>query len=94
MEQIVGMPNASLPSCNPGQPFDPKTCSSNFEAYAGLKQVVNGMIAPSPCGTMGDGLTPCFPVTSVETSHLRRDSVRTGAALTTQPRLLASATTC
>ena len=73
MEQIVGIPNAPLPGCNPGQPFDPKTCSSNFEAYAGLKQVVNGMIAPSPCGTMGDGLTPCFPVTSVETSHLRQD---------------------
>ena len=73
MEQIVGIPNAPLPGCAPGRPFDPKTCSSNFEAYVGLEQVVNGMIAPSPCGTMGDGLTPCFPVTSVETPHLRQD---------------------
>jgi hypothetical protein len=84
-EEIVGVPNAGcppgvtcqtkppLPSCNPGLPFDPESCSSAFEAYAGLKQVVNGVIAPSPCGTMGDGLTPCFPVTSVETSHLRQD---------------------
>jgi hypothetical protein len=31
------------------------------------------VIAPSPCGTMGDGLTPCFAVTSVETPHLRQD---------------------
>jgi hypothetical protein len=73
MEEIVGIPNNSLPGCAPGQPFDPKTCASNFEAYAGVKQVVNGVIAPSPCGTMGDGLTPCFPVTSVETPHLRQD---------------------
>jgi hypothetical protein len=79
MEEIVGIPNNPLPSCGPGKPFDPgekhdkDACSSNFEAYVGLKQVVNGMIAPSPCGTMGDGLTPCFPVTSVETPRLRQD---------------------
>jgi hypothetical protein len=73
MEEIVGVPNNPLPGCSAGQPFDPKTCSSNFEAYAALKQVVNGVIAPSPCGTMGDGLQPCFPVTSIETSHLRQD---------------------
>jgi hypothetical protein len=73
MEEIVGIPNTTLPSCPPGAPFNPKTCSSNFEAYAGLKQTVKGVIAPSPCGTMGDGLMPCFPVTSVETPHLRQD---------------------
>jgi hypothetical protein len=73
MEEIVGIPNTTLPACAPGAPFDPKTCSSNFEAYAGLTQIVNGAIAPSPCGTMGDGLKPCFPVTSVETPHLRQD---------------------
>jgi hypothetical protein len=73
MEEIVGIPNNPLPGCAPGQPFDPKTCGSNFEAYAGLKQVVNGVIAPSPCGVMGDGRMPCFPVTSVETPHLRQD---------------------
>jgi hypothetical protein len=67
MEAIVGCPNNACPT------GFPNTNGSAFEAYAGLKQVVNGMIAPSPCGTMGDGLTPCFPVTSVETSHLRQD---------------------
>jgi len=47
---------------------------SNFEAYAGLKQTLSdGTIAPQPCGTMGDGLTPCFPVTSVATPNLRQD---------------------
>ena len=73
MEEIVGIPTTILPSCPPGAPFNPKTCSSNFEAYAGLKQIVNGKIAPSPCGSMGDGKMPCFPVTSVETPHLRQD---------------------
>ena len=73
MEEIVGIPNNSLPGCAAGQPFDPTMCGSNFESYAGVKQVVNGVIVPSPCGTMGDGLTPCFPVTSVETPHLRQD---------------------
>jgi hypothetical protein len=85
MEEIVGVPNAGcppgvkchtrppLPGCAPGQPFDPKNCASNFEAYGAPKQVVNGVIAPSPCGVMGDGLMPCFPVTSVETPHLRQD---------------------
>ena len=76
MEQIVGVPNNNNPSCNPRKPLNPQTlksCSTAFEAYAGLKQVVNGIIAPSPCGTMGDSLTPCFPVTNIETSHLRQD---------------------
>ena len=81
MEQIVGIPNNNAAGCSPLSPLIPKTlgtvqkpqCSTAFEAYAGLKQVVNGMVAPSPCGTMGDGLTPCFPVTSIETSHLRQD---------------------
>jgi hypothetical protein len=80
MEEIVGIPNNTLPPCPPGQPFESgdnskeqDPCSSNFEAYGAVKQVVNGVIAPSPCGTMGDGLTPCFPVTSVETPNLRQD---------------------
>jgi hypothetical protein len=67
MEAIVGCPNNACPK------GFPNTNGSAFEAYAGLKQVVNGMIAPSPCGTMGDGLKPCFPVTSIETSQLRQD---------------------
>lgn len=46
----------------------------NFEAYAALKQVdSHGVFAPTPCGTMGDGTTPCFPVTSVATPVLRQD---------------------
>lgn len=45
----------------------------NFEAYTAPTQKVNGALAPAPCGTMGDGLTPCFPVTSVATPNLRQD---------------------
>src|SRR5215471_2098892 len=47
---------------------------SNFEAYAALKQrLPDGTFAKTPCGTMGDGKTPCFPVTSVATPALRQD---------------------
>lgn len=47
---------------------------SNFEAYAALKQrLPNGQFALTPCGTMGTGATPCFPVTSVATPQLRQD---------------------
>ncbi len=47
---------------------------SNFEAYAALKQrLPNGTFALTPCGTMGTGATPCFPVTSVATPNLRQD---------------------
>jgi hypothetical protein len=50
----------------------------NFEGYAAVKQrLSNGVIAPTPCGTMGDPTlpagTPCFPVTSVATPQLRQD---------------------
>jgi hypothetical protein len=46
----------------------------NFEAYAALRQVnSHGVFAPTPCGSMGDGTTPCFPVTSVATPVLRQD---------------------
>ena len=47
---------------------------SNFEAYPALKQrLPNGQFAVTPCGTMGTGKTPCFPVTSVATPNLRQD---------------------
>lgn len=47
---------------------------SNFEAYAANKQVdSHGVFAGTPCGTMGDGTKPCFPVTSVATPTLRQD---------------------
>src|SRR5262244_1089110 len=47
---------------------------SNFEAYAALKQrLPDGTFALTPCGTMGTGKTPCFPVTSVATPQLRQD---------------------
>jgi hypothetical protein len=47
---------------------------SNFEAYAALRQVdAHGVFAPTPCGTMGNGTKPCFPVTSVATPALRQD---------------------
>jgi len=43
-----------------------------FEAYAATKQTVNGVLAPSPCGSMGDGLQPCFsPI--IATPGLRHD---------------------
>src|SRR5262249_28086726 len=56
----------------------------NFEAYAALKQVLpNGTFATQPCGTMQQtedpplpkppSATPCFPVSSVATPHLRQD---------------------
>jgi hypothetical protein len=50
----------------------------NFEGYAALKQrLSSGVIAPTPCGTMGDSTlpvgTPCFQVTSVATPRLRQD---------------------
>lgn len=45
-----------------------------FEAYAAIKQKdSHGVFRPTPCGTMGDGTTPCFPVTSVATPVLRQD---------------------
>lgn len=47
---------------------------SNFEAYAAPRQILShGVFAGTPCGTMGDGSQPCFPVTSVATPTLRQD---------------------
>ena len=47
---------------------------SHFEAYAALKQrLPGGVFARTPCGTMGTGAKPCFPVTSVATPVLRQD---------------------
>ncbi len=59
---------------------------SNFEAYAGLKQIVNGTFQTQPCGSMGPNGSPplpnppatnlttnCFPVTSEATPQLRQD---------------------
>lgn len=47
---------------------------SHFEAYAALKQILpNGQFALTPCGSMGTGAKPCFPVTSVATPALRQD---------------------
>jgi len=46
----------------------------NFEAYAALRQrLPGGVFALTPCGTMGTGAKPCFPVTSVATPALRQD---------------------
>jgi len=50
---------------------------SNFEAYPAPKQMVNGVVSPTPCGTMFDpnvpANTPCFSVASVATPNLRQD---------------------
>ena len=53
--------------------FTLQSIIGNFEAYGAPTQMVNGVLAPAPCGSMGDGLTPCFPVTSVATPALRHD---------------------
>jgi len=51
---------------------------SNFEAYPALKQAVgNGVLAPTPCGSLFDPNippnSPCFSVASVATPNLRQD---------------------
>ena len=51
---------------------------SNFEAYPALKQSVgNGVLAPTPCGSLFDANippnSPCFSVASVATPNLRQD---------------------
>lgn len=47
---------------------------SNFEAYAApIQRLAGGVFARTPCGTMGTGARPCFPVTSVATPRLRQD---------------------
>lgn len=55
-----------------------QTIVSNFEAYPALKQAVgNGVLAPTPCGSMFDSNipinSPCFSVASVATPNLRED---------------------
>jgi hypothetical protein len=51
---------------------------SNFEAYPALKQEVgNGVLAPTPCGSLFDPNiplnSPCFSVASASTPNLRQD---------------------
>src|SRR5712692_6469954 len=56
--------------------FTTQSIVGNFEAYVAPSQMVNGALAPTPCGTMHDktlAATPCFPVTSVATPTLRHD---------------------
>jgi hypothetical protein len=69
---FTGGPNAT-PNA---RGFTTEQIVSNFEAYGALSQKVNGVLAPTPCGTMADPTlapTPCFPVTSVATPALRQD---------------------
>lgn len=56
--------------------FTTQQIVANFEAYAAPSQMVNGVLAPTPCGTLHDrslAANPCFPVTSVATPALRHD---------------------
>jgi hypothetical protein len=69
---FFGSGTSTCPACNV-RGFRTIDIVGNFEAYTAVTQKVNGVLAPSPCGTMGDGLTPCFPVTSVATPNLRQD---------------------
>ena len=55
-----------------------QTIASNFEAYAGLKQIGSGgVFLPAPCASIGipNGVPgkDCFSVASVETPNLRQD---------------------
>ena len=57
-----------------------ETIASNFEAYAGLKQIgPGGVFLPGPCANIQCGIPggvpgkDCFSVASVETPHLRQD---------------------
>ncbi len=56
--------------------FTTQSIVGNFEAYGATSQMVNGALAPTPCGSLHDKTleaTPCFPVTSVATPNLRQD---------------------
>src|SRR5260370_177194 len=56
--------------------FTTQSIVGNFEAYVAPSQMVNGALAPTPCGSLHDktlAATPCFPVTSVATPTLRHD---------------------
>jgi hypothetical protein len=56
--------------------FTTQQIVANFEAYVALTQNVNGVLAPTPCGSLHDrslAAQPCFPVTSVATPNLRHD---------------------
>ena len=64
--------------------FTTQAIVANFEAYGAPKQRVNGVLAPTPCGSLHDVVStntgtpalaanPCFPVTSVATPMLRQD---------------------
>jgi hypothetical protein len=59
---------SNLPGNGGGpQGDDMQDIVSNFEAYAALRQSVNGVLTFSPCGTMGQPpvTTNCFPVNNV-----------------------------
>jgi hypothetical protein len=56
--------------------FTTQAIVANFEAYSAPKQLVNNVLAPTPCGSLHDptlAANPCFPVTSVATPTLRQD---------------------
>jgi len=58
------------------QGSDMQDIVSNFEAYAALRQIVNGVRTFTPCGNLagnGNITTNCFPITSVATPQLSQD---------------------
>lgn len=82
MEAIVGAPNGNDPNLTLLPFVGTFVTGSAFEAYAALKQTVSGALAPTPCGTLGDGQQPCFPVAAAAVGesdaaffadHLRQD---------------------
>jgi hypothetical protein len=76
---IAGIGGSAISISNSANPrgISLQDIVSNFEAYPALLQTVDGVVAPTPCGSMFDpnvpANTPCFSVASVATPNLRQD---------------------
>ncbi len=75
---IAFLPNQNFFTATPNaRGLTMQNIVSNFEAYAGLRQMVNGVFKPTPCASIGDPVAVaagnCFPNTSVATPNLRQD---------------------
>ena len=71
-------PTTGLPSSVNPRGVALQDIVSNFEAYPAVRQrLANGVLSPTPCGSMFDtnlpDNTPCFSVASVATPNLRED---------------------
>jgi len=80
-QNFFGSGTQACENCN-ARGFNEQFLIGNFEAYgAPTQRISNGTLAPEPCGSLGDGLTPCFSLgqnpsnglLAVETPNLRQD---------------------